>query len=332
MSMRRALGWLLLDTNRSDLCVFNAGYTATVNGARVQVTPWDYTFPDNLPQTCSTLLRQNVTSGEVIRLEAPCQVDAGMCQDFVDECVPPGTYRYGCEIPFKNTGAYCSIQFYTEVTVTGGSQADCLSDGSQPAPVSPEVVPWPSGCQYVYRYLGTADDPGQCRPHDGAVIDTILADQYQPSDGEPLDNADASSPLEADARDGLEVLVSGQGAAEDGGDEWMLIDAATLPPADGLDEPPVECCRDTAAALDVQEPLATPDAFTSLPPSPGHATLRNGGACECGLGDQQSTNGVEPLTWIALGLVCLWRCGEKRLRKKRQPRGHRAERAQASTR
>jgi hypothetical protein len=84
------------------------------------------------------MLRQDVDGGAVAL--------AGFLNDggcYVDECVLPGTYRYGCEMPLP---CACGAPTYWEsATVTESIVGGC---DSPPTPVS-GGPPWPADTQDV---------------------------------------------------------------------------------------------------------------------------------------------------------------------------------------
>jgi hypothetical protein len=127
-------------------------YSATVNGNSVQICFFE----------CGpTLLRQDVSTGAVVSLASACFSelnDGGLAFSatgdcYLDECVPPGTYRYGLETPLSchDTGCGGGAPFWGSATVTASVAADCSwsSGNSPPTPVASTAVPWPaSGEQF----------------------------------------------------------------------------------------------------------------------------------------------------------------------------------------
>jgi hypothetical protein len=104
-------------------------YGIDLMDSSVQVCP----FPDS--GCVGTLLRQNVATGEVVEI--------GFCvrNCYVDECVAPGTYRYGFAQPFVcgPNGA----QYYIEGTVTSALDANCARAPGDAGPTaSSNPVPW----------------------------------------------------------------------------------------------------------------------------------------------------------------------------------------------
>ena len=71
-------------------CARPVTYEASVSDAGVLIEPQN--FEGRACPDTEGLVRQNVATGEVVRIDT-CAVDAGA--SFVDTCVPPGKYRYG---------------------------------------------------------------------------------------------------------------------------------------------------------------------------------------------------------------------------------------------
>jgi hypothetical protein len=104
------------------------------------------------------MLRQNAETNEVVEIPAPgvasyrdpdlCPEDGRDCcrvPCYVDECVPPGTYRYG----MAPTLGYCG-RYYGVVTVLTPLPSDCASS-SQAVPTS-TIPPW----------VGVSEDDRAC--------------------------------------------------------------------------------------------------------------------------------------------------------------------------
>jgi MYXO-CTERM domain-containing protein len=128
-------------------CAAGPHYTLTAGGNIVTVCERDeaalctpYTQP-------STFLRQDEASGEVVSIAATC--DPMGC--FNDECVPPGTYRYGLASPFPCSAGGCPviIPYFEEVTVTA-ALSSCTRDPTSPAPMATTMTPpWVRGTNIV---------------------------------------------------------------------------------------------------------------------------------------------------------------------------------------
>lgn len=87
--------------------------------------------------TCSpdrVMLRQNVDTGEIVRLVGPCEGES-----WVDRCVPEGHYRYGLEVPMPVLEADCvcgPYTYYADVTVARAPESCSTST------VAVASVPW----------------------------------------------------------------------------------------------------------------------------------------------------------------------------------------------
>jgi MYXO-CTERM domain-containing protein len=94
------------------------------------------------------MLRQNVATGRVMRLGQHCTDERVMPPNvtrdsskgpcYLDECVPPGTYRYGLARPLECAGS--ASYYYVVVKVTSPLPPDCKRSGPAPAPV--KRAPW----------------------------------------------------------------------------------------------------------------------------------------------------------------------------------------------
>lgn len=126
-----------------------ATYHATARGSSVIVCP--HLLNERACPQPEGLLRQELASGRVVRIadrctserplppgviaEAPA-IAARAC--YLDECVPPGRYRYGYARPLECMGS--GSQYFAEVEVTAALAPDCKREGAAPAPVA--RAPW----------------------------------------------------------------------------------------------------------------------------------------------------------------------------------------------
>jgi uncharacterized protein (TIGR03382 family) len=87
----------------------------------------------------ASVLRENVATGEVVRLAGFCTECEGnimyapegaTCH--LDECVPPGTYRYGYEHPFGCEPSACGTYYYSEVIVDASAVGCSHREGNAP--------------------------------------------------------------------------------------------------------------------------------------------------------------------------------------------------------
>jgi hypothetical protein len=119
----------------------SAGYHARVKGNSVTICP--QLLNDRACPQAEGMLRQSVETGEVVRLAQQCTrqrvgsaAHHGAC--YLDECVPPGRYRYGYARPLECVGGM--TLYYTEVTVTRHVPEFCRRTSTPPTPRT--HVPW----------------------------------------------------------------------------------------------------------------------------------------------------------------------------------------------
>lgn len=129
-------------------CAMPIGYNATVTGNTVAVAPSrDATCPQP-----GGMLRQNPTSGEIVKLADFCgDASAEGIKPYVDECVPAGTYRYGFATPFNCDSSACNVDYFTEATVADPLDSACARSAGNAAPSAATTVPWTDNatiCQY----------------------------------------------------------------------------------------------------------------------------------------------------------------------------------------
>jgi len=146
-------------------CAAGAKYDPTVtnNTVTIGLEGTSRTCPD-----ASGMLRQNEATGEVDLLASYC-VEGPDGNEYADECVAPGTYRYGLTLPFSCSEKGCGggPEFFAEVTVTTALSATCARASTDPGPtVTNEAPPW-----------GTGANPAafQSCPGAGCACDTATA-------------------------------------------------------------------------------------------------------------------------------------------------------------
>jgi hypothetical protein len=125
-------------------CAAPPEYILTALGNTVTVCERGATTIDRCTQS-NLFLRQDEATGEVVSIVGSCP------RCFNDECVPPGTYRYGHASPFSCSAAGCGgvIPYFGEVTVTA-ALASCTRDPTSPAPMATtRTPPWASGTNIV---------------------------------------------------------------------------------------------------------------------------------------------------------------------------------------
>ncbi len=162
------LGWV--PPARADLAA-PEGYLSKVSGNTVTVTPWNSqgrTCPDS-----SGMLRQNTSSLEVVKLADFCApATADQLAAYVDECVPPGVYRYGLATPYQCKPFAGGTYYYEEVAVTTPVDGCILSDGDPGATAAPGV-PWTDQQLICKSQYVTADG---CSTVPGGAGHVLLVD------------------------------------------------------------------------------------------------------------------------------------------------------------
>jgi hypothetical protein len=103
------------------------------------------------------ILRQSVTTGEVVTLQGDCvpnesgYVDLAGLPCFLDECVPPGTYRYGFGSPFGCFEWECYADFYGEIAVATPVD-ECVRELGSSPPAPGGTPPWTGSGQRICTY------------------------------------------------------------------------------------------------------------------------------------------------------------------------------------
>ena len=161
MSKRR-LSWvaaaIIAQAVRSQVamaCPAPATYVTSVDGNGVSVL----TRNECLDASSPVLLRQDISTGDVVRVRATCK--AGW---FVDDCVAPGQYRYGLEQPMLPPDSSCTCGPYDYFGVASVSQplaTGCVSTDQS----DPNSVPWASEQTICAPTTCTSPAPGApCDP------------------------------------------------------------------------------------------------------------------------------------------------------------------------
>ncbi|HET6582280.1 MAG TPA: hypothetical protein VFG69_02510 [Nannocystaceae bacterium] len=134
-------------------------YDTKVDGTTVRVCPVNFDSrgcPDP-----GGMLRENEESGEVVRLAETCEDGC-----YVDECVPPGTYRYGFARPYECGRSSAYTSYYVTVQVPE-AEGTCSRAADRPAPSAHDArTPWrrdPEICHYrlLCGACAMAPSPGQ---------------------------------------------------------------------------------------------------------------------------------------------------------------------------
>jgi hypothetical protein len=133
-----SLAWI--GTASAD-CDSGPQYTLEVQDGSVAICldgSWVGGCPD-----AGLMLRENVTTGEVVALYTLCEPSLSGTPCYVDECAPGGSYRYGLEVPFECYEASCwPTPFYGEITVPSDPQ-NCTMSEDNPGPSAyDKPSPW----------------------------------------------------------------------------------------------------------------------------------------------------------------------------------------------
>ena len=120
-------------------CARPVGYEAVVTGNTVQVTPIN--FDERACPDPKGMLRETPSTGEIVKLADYC-VATDELAAYVDECVPPGTYRYGFASPFECSPSSCGTAYFVEATVTDALATTCTRSTGNSAPANASAVPW----------------------------------------------------------------------------------------------------------------------------------------------------------------------------------------------
>jgi hypothetical protein len=125
-----------------------ATYEVTVINGDTAVVQF-YPDPEGTSGHCrgsSRMLREDVDSGEVVSIPMRDSPDPNVYYE--DPCVPPGTYRYGCEEPFECDYYTVGVApYYAEHVADYGDAGldveQCLADTNLELPIPyGSVVPW----------------------------------------------------------------------------------------------------------------------------------------------------------------------------------------------
>ncbi len=122
-------------------CARGSGYDVHVDANTVRICPWE-------PSVCGTrggMLRQNTVTGEVVKVADACLSSSdGDC--YQDECVAPGSYRYGFATPYDCSQRGCggSVPSWEPASVSSQLGACTRTvDGGAPT-AYPAGAPWPN--------------------------------------------------------------------------------------------------------------------------------------------------------------------------------------------
>jgi hypothetical protein len=193
----------LVAERAASACGTPAEYATRVDGSTVTVCPL-YASPSRAP-----LLRQDTATGDVVQV-AELHGDAGTATHtcYIDECVAPGTYRYGFAVPYECCPECAWTLYYGTATVTAPISG-CQRGPDDPGPSDAGVTapPWTDAGEYVCQT--------QCAGPDGVDADAPDSADISGDAGEPIATAtsDAGSgscsfaPSGAGASGGVAALV-----------------------------------------------------------------------------------------------------------------------------
>lgn len=141
-------------------CARPVGYEASVTANSVQVEPIN--FDSRVCPDPGGMLRQTVGTGDIVKLADFCMSGLEVSA-YVDECVPPGTYRYGFATPYDCEQSACDTSYFVEAVVTDALPGGCAPSAGNPGPTSATSVPWqdnPVICSYNENTGGTGGSGG----------------------------------------------------------------------------------------------------------------------------------------------------------------------------
>jgi hypothetical protein len=130
------------------ICTGAQEYRVSAAGSSLIIIPTN--FQQRRCPDPGGMLRQNVDTGQVVKIDACIGSDG-----FIDECVPPGKYRYGLAMPYRCCETCCKTEYFTELTIAMPPAANCdamrMPDKPRPMPYT-GAVPWGASkdiCTYV---------------------------------------------------------------------------------------------------------------------------------------------------------------------------------------
>jgi hypothetical protein len=166
---------LLANAARAN-CAEPTSYEPAVSGNTVTICPRNWQergCPDP-----NGMLREDVATGAVVRLAEQCAEPPGAGGEndpacYVDECVPPGQYRYGFAVPYECEPASCGTAYFFPVTVAD-ALADCQRTVAGSEPVAADAVPWSGDDEEICGYGGGGGGDGGCALTAGAPTPLLV--------------------------------------------------------------------------------------------------------------------------------------------------------------
>ena len=147
--------WLSVSLALACLSVAGSVRADCAQGSNYQVTVKGRTVTVGLDQTTRTcgdpggMMREDEATGDVVLLANFCGTGEFGESAYVDECVPPGTYRYGLAAPYDCSEPGCGgVDVFQEATVTAPPDPSCARAASDPGPTATTVSPpWETGAE-----------------------------------------------------------------------------------------------------------------------------------------------------------------------------------------
>jgi len=136
-------------------CAMPASYNLKVVGNTVTICPSNLNgreCPDS-----AGMLRQGPDA--TVLLPDKCSESAYGTSCYVDECVEPGTYKYGFARPYECCSYCCDTDYYASVSVLANPGAGCAPDGGASVPFA-GTVPW-TDSRLICTYMGTGAAGGR---------------------------------------------------------------------------------------------------------------------------------------------------------------------------
>jgi len=136
---------VMLTSSRAAAVPAPREYRVAVAGNTVTVCP--HSTARACPDPAG-MLRQDERTGAVVELPQACMPDpewgGGDC--YVDECVPPGSYRYGYAKPFACDHRLAWTSYWDKAEVTRPLPAGCKPTNAKSSPTPTSAAPpWPEG-------------------------------------------------------------------------------------------------------------------------------------------------------------------------------------------
>lgn len=154
-------------------CSRPATYSVTSESGRLVVCP-SYYGDRGCPDP-GGMLREDLATGEVVRLPDRCEPDEYGDSCYVDLCVKSGRYRYGFADPFDCTDGGCYTDYYSDDVGSAGPPAGCVIEDALEPVVYSQGAPW-GDSQRVCNGVGGYDEDNEelCSLTGLATAPTVL--------------------------------------------------------------------------------------------------------------------------------------------------------------